>query len=166
MSSTISKYSCPRLKSQYTGKKRCQSKPIRFRGILRHTLGYRTKIRNLSKSFVISQVSYETLPGFAAERVSYQTSQRYRGQKVSYETVFFLISSIKETTVHQTELRHIKTFLSSPLYHSVCNPVSIFHYYFGLHNFPCRTISGKQQTLKNPFPWKPIGIWKLLEVSR
>jgi hypothetical protein len=46
---------------------------MRFRRTLLHTLGYRRKIRNLSKSFVISQVSYETLPDFAAERVSYET---------------------------------------------------------------------------------------------
>ena len=88
-------------------KKRCQSKPMRFRGILLHTLGYCREIRNLYKSFVISQVSYETLPGFAAERVSYRTSQRYRGQEVSYETVFFLIPSTKETTVYQTKIRRI-----------------------------------------------------------
>jgi hypothetical protein len=76
---------CPHRKT-----KRCQSKPLRFRGTLLHTSGYRREIRNLSKSFVISQVSYETLSGFAAERVSYQTPQRQcRQKKVSYETVFF-----------------------------------------------------------------------------
>ena len=48
---------------------------MRFRGTLIYTLEYRTKIRSLSKSFVISQVPYETLPGFATERISYQTSQ-------------------------------------------------------------------------------------------
>jgi hypothetical protein len=91
--------------NSYTRKKRCQTKPWRFRGTLKHTLRYRASTRNLLKvswnfntycrisyegtqpfeSFVNLYVPYNNPIRFSwLKKVSYETFGRYRNQKVSY----------------------------------------------------------------------------------
>jgi hypothetical protein len=138
---------------------------MRFRGTLIYTLEYRTKIRSLSKSFVISQVPYETLPGFATERISYQTSQ---GIVVKRFRTKLLFSDLIYKRDHRAPNRSSSHLNRSCLHLYIIQFAILFGYFItalAYIIFHAGLFLGAA-ALENPFPWKPIGILKLLEVSR